>query len=137
VHGPYRRANCHLATLIRDAARGEVTVIPCDPAFVYHYVYVDDVAAAIIAALEAARLPDREYNVGSGEALTMPEVARIAARVLPGSRARLEPGADDVPDRQAVFAIGAIARDLGWTPRYDLARGLVAHRAALPPEAWA
>jgi UDP-glucose 4-epimerase len=42
VYGPYRRANCHLKTLIRNTARGVATEIPCDPRFVYHYIYVDD-----------------------------------------------------------------------------------------------
>lgn len=130
VFGPYRRANCHLATLIRDASNGVETEIPCDPAFVYHYVYVDDVAAAIAAALEAPDLPDREYNVGSGEALTMPQLLRAAASAIPSVRARVVPGQDDVPDRQTIFDVSAIARDLAWRPCHDLAGGLRAYRAA-------
>jgi len=63
--------------------------IPCDPGFVYHYVYVDDVADAIITALEAPKLVHREYNIGSGEALTMPEIIDAAARVLLGLKVRL------------------------------------------------
>src|ERR1700733_7746067 len=46
VYGPYRRANCYLGALIRDASAGRETEIPCDPAFIYHYVYADDVAGA-------------------------------------------------------------------------------------------
>ena len=132
VYGPYRRANCHIDTLIRNAAQDVETEIPCDPAFLYHYVYVDDVAAAILTALEAPHLPDREYNVGAGEALTMPQILAAAATALPGMRARLVPGADDVPDRQPRFDISAISRDLGWSPRYDLARGIGAYRDAMP-----
>ena len=58
VYGPYRRANCHVKSLIEDSS-GEASrpEIPCDPDFVYHYVYVDDVAEAIATALETARLP--------------------------------------------------------------------------------
>ncbi len=64
VYGPYRRANCHLGTLIRDAAAGRETEIPCDPAFLYHYVYADDVAEAIVsraggAAAGASRIQCR------------------------------------------------------------------------------
>ena len=129
VYGPYRRANCHIDTLIRNAARGVETELPSDPAFVYHYVYVDDVADAIVAALEAEVLPAREYNVGSGEALTMPEILGVAESVLPGLRAIITPGADDVPDRQTRFDISAIARDLAWTPKCDLRTGMAAYRA--------
>ena len=53
VYGPYRRANCHLGSIIRDAAAARTTEIPCDPDFIYHYVHVDDVAEAIAAGLEA------------------------------------------------------------------------------------
>ncbi len=132
VYGPYRRANCHIDALIRNAARDVETELPDDPAFVYHYVYVDDVADALIALLEAPRLSGREYNVGSGQALTMPEIVRIAADALPGMRARLVPGSDDVPDRQTRFDIAAIARDHAWTPRHDLRSGIVAYRGAMP-----
>ncbi|MCB1495451.1 MAG: NAD(P)-dependent oxidoreductase [Bauldia sp.] len=128
VYGPYRRANCHLGSLIRDAAAGRATEIPCESDFVYHYVYVDDVGEAIATVLEAPSLPDREYNVGAGEALTMPEIARIAERAVTGARPVLVPGADDVPDVQTEFDIARIGRDLGWRPRFDLAAGLDDYR---------
>jgi UDP-glucuronate 4-epimerase len=131
VYGPYRRANCYLGSMIRDAAAGRVTEIPCDPQFMYHYVHVDDVAEALIAALEAKTLPAREYNVGSGEALTMPAIAAIASKAIPGVEALLVAGADDVPDVQTAFDVSRIARDLGWRPRLDLAKGLQSYRQAI------
>ena len=131
IYGPYRRGNCHLNTLIRNTARGVETEIPCDPVFVYHYVYVDDVAEAIIAALEAPGLPHREYNIGSGEALTMPAILDAAARVLPDMKARLVAGADDVPDVQTVFDVSRAGLDLAWTPRFRIADGLTRYRDAI------
>jgi UDP-glucose 4-epimerase len=131
VYGPYRRANCHLNALIRDAKSGVETTIPCDPSFVYHYVYVDDVAEALIAALEAAAPTHREYNVGSGRAATMPEIVREATAADPRIRVRLTPGADDVPDIQTAFDVTLIADDLGWTPRFGIAEGLAAYRQAI------
>ena len=128
VYGPYRRANCHLGSLIRDAAAGRATEIPCDNDFIYHYVYVDDAGEAIATALEAQTLPDREYNVGAGEAFTMPEIARIAAATIEGAKPVLVPGADDVPDVQTEFDIAKIGRDLGWKPRFDLAAGITDYR---------
>jgi UDP-glucose 4-epimerase len=131
VYGPYRRGNCHLATLIRDAAAGEMTEIPCDPQFLYHYVYVGDVVEAQIAALAADAFSFSAYNVGSGEALTMPQVAEIARTAIPGANPTLVAGADDVPDVQTAFDVSRIAADLAWRPRFDLASGLKAHQAAL------
>lgn len=127
VYGPYRRANCFLNDIIRDAAAGRQTKIPCDPAFVYHYVHVDDVAEAIATALAAPSLQRRAYNVGSGEALTMPQIAGIASASIEGAVIDLVPGADDVPDVQKSFDVGRIGRDLGWHPRLPLAAGLKAY----------
>lgn len=134
VYGRYRRANCHIDALIRNTARGVETELPDDPAFVYHYVYVDDVADALVTVLEAPRLSGREYNVGSGQALTMPEIVQVAASALPGMRAKLVPGSDDVPDRQTQFDISAIAVDHAWRPRHDLCSGMGAYRAVLNSE---
>ena len=117
--------------MIRTPAQRRVTKIPCDPAFIYHYVYVDDVAEAIGAALEADTLPERVYNVGSGEALTMPALLELAAPAIPSLRAFLVPGEDDVPDRQISFDVSAIGRDLGWAPRFGMTRGLEAYRTAI------
>ena len=131
VYGPYRRANCHLGAMIHDANAGRSTLIPCDPAFLYHYVYVDDVADAITTVLDAPVLPHRLYNVGSGEALTMPQIVHAASQVLPGLQATLTPGVDDVPDRQTAFAITRLADDLGWRPRFPIASGMLAYRDAI------
>jgi UDP-glucuronate 4-epimerase len=132
VYGPYRRGNCHLATLIRDAAAGKMTEIPCDPEFLYHYVYVDDVVEAQIAALTADAFSFSAYNVGSGEALTMPQIAEIARAAIPAVNPKLVAGVDDVPDVQTVFDVSRIAADLAWRPRFDLASGLKAYQRALP-----
>src|SRR4051812_19291475 len=105
IYGPHRRGNCHLATLIRDAGAGKTTEIPCDPEFRYHYVYVDDVVEAQLAALTAKAFSFDVYNVGSGEALTMPQIAEIARAAIPGARPTLVAGADDVPDVQTTFNV--------------------------------
>jgi UDP-glucose 4-epimerase len=131
VYGPYRRANCYLNSLIRDSVKGVVTDIPCEPDFVYHYVYVDDVAEAILVVLEAGDLPHRVYNVGSGEAMTMPAIIEAVTAANPQMRGRLVEGKDDVPDVQTVFDISLIAKDLGWRPRFKVGAGVAAYRDAI------
>jgi UDP-glucuronate 4-epimerase len=131
VYGPYRRANCHLKTMLLDAAAGRETVIPCDPGFVYHYVYAQDVATAIITALETPSLPNGEYNVGSGQATTMPEIVTLACAAMPEIRVRLVAGADDVPDIQTEFDCSLITRELGWLPRFDIGAGVLVYRDAI------
>lgn len=131
VYGPYRRAHCHLGAIIRNADIGRETEIACSPAFPFHYVYVDDVAEAIAAALEADRIPGFAYNVGGGAALTMPNIVAVAERTIPGARIRMVPGEDDVPDVQTAFDLSRARADLGWAPTRDIAEGLTAYAAAI------
>lgn len=132
VYGPYRRANCFIGDMIRDARAKRQTVIPCDPAFLYHYIHVDDVVDAIRLALVAPRLPHLEYNVAPDEGLTMPEVVAAARKALAGISVSIVPGADDVADRQERFAIARIAEDLGWRPRRDIVTGIADYARRMP-----
>jgi nucleoside-diphosphate-sugar epimerase len=129
VYGPYRRANCFLRQTLIDAAAGETTTIPSDPAFPYHFVSVEDVAGAAAACLAAPELRHTTYNVTSGEVLTMPQVRDIAERAVPGARITLVPGRDDAPELQTEFTMGRLADDAGWTPAWPLARGLADYAA--------
>ncbi len=131
VYGPYRRANCHLGTMIRDADAGRATEIACGADFPFHYVYVDDVADALAVALEADGVPASAYTIGGPAALTMPEIVAAARQVLPGARIGVVPGEDDVPDVQTAFDLTRARTYLGWTPAYDIARGLAAYADAI------
>jgi len=131
VYGPYRRANCHLNSLIRDSEKEIITEIPCEPDFIYHYVYVDDVAEAIMVVLESKELSHRVYNVGSGEAMTMPEIVDSVIAAHPRMNGRLTLGRDDVPDVQTKFDISLIEKDLGWRPRFRIGEGVGAYRNAI------
>jgi len=131
VYGPYRRAHCHLGAIVRNAKIGHETDIACSPDFLFHYVYVDDVADAIAAALEADTIPGFAYNVGGGAALTMPNIVAIAERTIPRARIRMVAGEDDVPDVQTAFDLSRARADLGWAPTRDIAQGLTAYAAAI------
>jgi UDP-glucose 4-epimerase len=131
VYGPYRRANCHLGNIIRDADAGRPTEIACAPDFAYHYVYAQDIAEAILHLLDTPNLPSRAYNVGAARGYTMPEIAAIAGPAIAGAAIRLVPGVDDVPDVQETFDVSLIGREAGWQPRFDIAAGLRDYRDAI------
>jgi UDP-glucuronate 4-epimerase len=132
VYGPHRRGDCYLGSMIRDARAGRPTIIPSDPNFLYHYIYVDDVVDAIMLALTAPKLPRYEYNVGPEEVLTMPEVVARARKAIPGISVSLVPGTDEISDRQERFAISRIAADLKWKPRWTLVAGIADYSKRMP-----
>ncbi len=131
VYGPFRRANCHIGAMIRDASAGRSTEIACGADFPFHYVYVDDVADALCAALEAPVAPGAAYNICGPAAMTMPEIVAVARRVLPGARIAITPGEDDVPDVQTAFDLTRARQKLGWAPVRDMAAGIQAYAEAI------
>ena len=123
VYGPHRRSNCFLRQAIEDSFVGRTTIIPCDPRFPYHFLSVEDVAGATLAALAAERLDHATYNVGSGEVLTMDAVRNIILAVVPGARIELVEGRDPAPEVQSNFSLHRLAEDVGWRPQYPLVDG--------------
>jgi UDP-glucuronate 4-epimerase len=90
------------------------------------WVYVRDVAGAVLALLDAAKLTHDLYNVSTGFRWTIEDWCQRLARRYPGFRWRLsaEPGEATIDywsttDR-AMLAIDRITADLGWRPRFDL-----------------
>ena len=123
VYGPHRRANCYLRQAIEDSLAGRATIIPCDPSFPYHFLSVEDVAGATLAALSAEKLDHATYNVGSGEVLTMEAAREIMLAALPGARIELVEGRDPAPEVQNDFSLQRLEEDAGWRPQYPLAAG--------------
>lgn len=104
-------------------------------------LYLDNLTAALMACLEAPRLPARLYLVADREAVSTPELIRRLAREM-GRPPRLLPipmgllgGVARLAGRQADWQrlsaslevdAGRLERDLGWSPPYRLDQGLAA-----------
>ncbi len=126
-YGPGRTTACFIRSLVENAMAGRPTRVPPDAATRRdrQHVYVGDVAAAVIAALDApGRLPQRAYNLAPGEALTAAEVAARIAQGVPGVRLEVDPAAP-IANRFDLgpLDIAAARRDLGFAPRTTLAEG--------------
>ena len=124
VFGPRRKTACFIRTMIEDAMANRPTRLDWGLGFYRQYIYVDDVISAIIAALDAPSLPQDVYNVTGGSHLTLDQIAEAVRRVLPNAEIHLKPGPDPVDTVQGQFDISAIKRDLGFSPRYTLERGI-------------
>lgn len=99
------------------------------------FVDVRDVAEAVLAALNARRLPESIYNVGSGQAVATREAVEMLARHA-GFTGRFVDGLrSPTADRSAAVPwmcadISRITDALGWAPRYPLSESLAALWAA-------
>ncbi len=90
------------------------------------FVHVDDVVGAIIKVMESPRPPDEVYNIGSGNAVRIQDLAEIITRSLRKSiqPVHLPPRAGDIMRSQA--DITKATSELGFRPRISFEEGLKA-----------
>jgi dTDP-L-rhamnose 4-epimerase len=90
------------------------------------FVNARDIAQACVLALQAPNVAGQVFNVGSGEALSVREIAARMARTL--GKEQLQPeltGKYRVGDIRHCFAdLTRIRRELGYQPRVTLEAGL-------------
>jgi nucleoside-diphosphate-sugar epimerase len=129
VYGPWEYATGVRDTLspmlqaVQCALRGEEAVLA--PAWRGDFVYSRDVADGLVRLADAERLSRRVYNLGSGRLGSAELWCEALARVLPGFRWR-RAGAGEAANvdshsgfHRGPMAIGKIARDVGYVPRWD------------------
>jgi dTDP-L-rhamnose 4-epimerase len=130
TYGPYQAlSNPYTGVLSNFAARvlnGKAPLIYEDGLQKRDFVSVYDVASACRLALESNRADGEVFNISSGQAMTVAEIARKTIRCL-GSNG-LEPeitGKYRVGDIRHCFADISRAKGvLGWVPSVGLEQGL-------------
>ncbi len=91
------------------------------------FVFVEDVADALVALATVDAMPERIIDIGSGRATTIADLATVLCRLfgrspqLVRTTAQFRPG--DV--RHAVADISLARSLLGWEPKHELEDGLV------------
>ena len=126
VYGPRQPANSAYAAavpiFIERALRGEPLTIYGDGRQTRDFVFVTDVAEAVLRAAQGSE--SGVFNVGTGHAQEIlglaDEIARLTGHALPHRFAASRPG-----DVRASSADASRARrTLGWSPAHPLAQGL-------------
>ncbi|HSN13747.1 MAG TPA: NAD-dependent epimerase/dehydratase family protein, partial [Anaeromyxobacteraceae bacterium] len=136
--GPYLPLDAHYAigNFVRDAlARGPIRV-GGDGTPLRSYLYGADLALWLWTLLARGRAA-RPYNVGSEDAVSIAELARIVARVLDTGRG-VEIAKAAVPGRAAeryVPSTRRIREELGLAPTFTLEEAIVRTAAAARAEA--
>lgn len=136
VYGPGQRVGTGQGVVghwFEAAAAGRPLELFGDPDTTRDYVYVGDVAEAVLAVHRSvARLPE-VINIGSGVATSLGHLGALVRDVvdLDGVDLRITPGRGF--DRPVVaLDVRLAAERLGWSPRTTLEQGLAATWAARP-----
>ncbi len=92
-------------------------------------VYIEDTVSGIVLTLDKAEHRFDAYNIATGEAPTLSEVADIVNGAIPGADIRIEAGPYRHGDRILTAKKGALdisraRQELGYAPEYPIRRGI-------------
>jgi dTDP-L-rhamnose 4-epimerase len=89
------------------------------------FVYIDDVVASIILAIESKNVSDQSYNVGSGVCTNVLTVAEMLKNIYQSDSNINVSGNYRVGDIRHNYAdLTKIKRDLGFSPRINFEQGI-------------
>jgi dTDP-L-rhamnose 4-epimerase len=108
----------------RMAKAGKTIPLYEDGRIVRDFVFIEDVASAILAAVAAKPAALRILDVGSGTGSTIRELAESVVRMYSAPAPVVTGQFRDGDVRAASCDVAAASRELGWQPRIDLNTGL-------------
>jgi UDP-glucose 4-epimerase len=123
VYGPGNRMPQYIFALIRGCLGGTGYRLDRGGDHRFHFVRVEDVAAAALCALDAASPARSTYNVTGGSQIPFTQAADIVRSAIPGAAIELGPGVLEF-DQMGLMDISAAARDLGYVPAWPVERGI-------------
>lgn len=120
-----------------DAALAERSLhLPTGADFRVDHVYIDDLVAGTLAAVDKSEHRYDAYHIASGASPSIAEMIEIMKEIVPGARLSAGSGPMRFDGRVDVVRKGALdisrARaELGYVPRFDLRAGLRSYVANL------
>ena len=113
-----------IALFARLARAGQTLEVYEDGRIVRDFVYIDDVVAALFAALNQPATQQRCLDIGSGVPTTIHEVARTIADICNAPEPVVVAKFRDGDVRAARCEIKPAAEELDWHPTWTLEEGL-------------
>lgn len=98
------------------------------------FIYIDDVVAAWLKALDNPATFGKTYNLGTGRPTTVGELLRVMTECSGNPDYPVEFSGNTPGDQFGMYAdIGRLRADLGWEPGWSLDDGLAAMLAFFKP----
>jgi UDP-glucose 4-epimerase len=120
--GPRMRSDLVVASFMERALRGEPLRIDGDGAQERSFVYVEDLAAAHVLALEPVAV-NRTYNLEANEPISIRRLAETIGALVGDVEVTFGPSRPGDYRAKRVSSERA-KRELGWEPQFDLETGL-------------
>jgi len=98
------------------------------------FIYNKDSALGIYLAVVVDKLKSRVFNIGTGTGVTLRDFERVIKKHIPNAQMEIGGGLNfyGFPyPATGVYDISRARAELGYTPEYDLERGIADYLAAL------
>lgn len=131
VYGPRLPRARVPKTFIEAALRGEAYHLDAGRDLAVDQVHISDTVAGVLLALDKPKHRFDSYNVATGQAPTIGDVAAIVNAAVPGARITVGSGeylhgGAVATARKGALDIARARAELGYAPKYDLKRGIEA-----------
>jgi len=123
VYGPGNKMPTALRDMLIAAVRGEPFRMDAGADHRFHFIHVDDVARAVLRALDCASPEHAVVNVNGGPQVSLREAAEHVRAAVPGADIQLGAGHWHL-DRQGEWDTSRAERELGYRPAVALDDGI-------------
>jgi UDP-glucose 4-epimerase len=113
--------------IIVNAAQGAKTSFPTGRDMTQDWLYYKDIAQAVVKAMMAENVKSTFFNIGTGVAKSLQDIANAAKKFFPNAVIELGPGADarkDGTSTTVVFDITRAREELGYNPQFFIEEAL-------------
>ncbi len=124
IYGPGATSRHNMNILVTNAVQGKKTEFKGGGDHRFEFTYVKDIAQGVRRIHTASRLKHRVYNVGAGQNHSLFEIAEKIKKCIPTADISMGPGLMDYYWVQRNPMDISRAKELGYTPEYDLDKGI-------------
>ena len=119
VYGPGQKSRALIPSLVQSFQNGKTPEVK-NKLGANDFVYVEDVAEAIVKILEKSKKSSVVYNIGSGHLTSVARIANLVAKNF-GKK----PIVKELKKPNGFWAdISKVGRELGWRPKTRIERGV-------------